>query len=51
MRNDDFEEPCALDGKDAPEYSEQQPERSVGPPWWEGLWPVGGTASLDDLGQ
>jgi len=49
--DDDFEEPCALDYRDAPEYFHSHPQRQ--PPadlkWWAGWWPAGGINSVDDL--
>jgi hypothetical protein len=43
MRNStQFEEPCFLDYKNAPEYFHPRPEPPAGLTWWLGEWPPDG---------
>src|SRR5208337_4546775 len=42
-------EPCLLTPEDDPAMLDTPEDEPVGPEWWEGRWPAGGIASLEDL--
>jgi len=43
------DEPCLLSPVDDPAMLDTPEDEPVGPEWWEGRWPAGGIASLEDL--
>ena len=43
------DEPCLLSPEDDPAMLDTPEDEPVGPEWWEGRWPAGGIASLEDL--
>ena len=53
MRRKQYEEPedepCLLSPEDDPAMLDTPEDEPVGPEWWEGRWPAGGIASLEDL--